>query len=178
MRLTWFSFGSTYRPALAGLVLTVAFVLGAVSLSSAQAAAPPQQPAAAQQQAAPAKPALAFQNDAGLMIVYIKPDKTADFEDLMNKLKEGLAKMDAPEAKQQAASLKLFKLPASAGATVAPYVLFADPAVKNVEYWFLPILYKAYPNDGQALLQKWQDAKAATTPNPAIFDLALVMKMQ
>ncbi len=176
MRLTWFPFGSTYRTALVGLVLAVAFVLGAVSVASAQAAAPPQQPAAAQPPAAPAKPALAFQNDAGLMIVYIKADKTADFEDLMNKLKEGLAKMDAPEAKQQAASLKLFKNPNVQGG-IAVYVLFADPAVKNVEYWFLPILYKAYPNDGQALLQKWTDSKAATPP-PTIFDLALVMKMQ
>jgi hypothetical protein len=176
MRLTWFPFGSTYRPALAGLALAAAFVPGAVSVSSAQAAAP-QQPAAAAQPAAPAKPNIAFQNDAGLVIVYIKPDKTADFEDLMNKLKEGLAKMDAPEAKQQAASLKVFKSPAPAGATVAAYFILADPAVKNVEYWFLPILYKAFPNDGQALFQKWSDAKAPT-PAPAIFDLALVLKMQ
>jgi hypothetical protein len=175
MRLTWFPFGSDRQPALAGLVLAVAFVLGAVSLSFAQAAAPPQQPAAAQE-AAPAKPALAFQNDAGLIIVYIKADKTAEFEGLMTKLKEGLAKMDTPEAKQQAASLQLFKNPNVQGG-IAVYVLFADPVVKNVEYWFLPILYKAYPADGQALLQQWTDAKAATPP-PTIFDLSLVMKMQ
>ena len=177
MRLTWIPFGFDYRPALAGLALAVAFVLGSVSPSFAQAATPPQQPAAAAQQA-PAKPAISFQNDAGLIILYIKPDKAADFEDLMNKLKEGLAKMDAPEAKQQAASLKLFKSsPVPAGSPVAAYFILADPVVKNIEYWFLPILYKAYPNDGQALLLKWTDSKAAT-PAPTIFDLALVMKMQ
>src|SRR5450759_5012600 len=177
MRLTWIPFGFDYRPALAGLALAVAFVLGSVSPSFAQATTPPQQPAAAAQPPAPAKPAISFQNDAGLMILYIKPDKAADFEDLMNKLKEGLAKMDAPGAKQQAASLKLFKSPVPAGSPGAAYFILADPAVKNVEYWFLPILYKAYPADGQALLQKWQDAKVPT-PAPAIFDLALVMKMQ
>jgi hypothetical protein len=175
MRLSWIPFGSDHRPAMAGLVLAVAFTLGAVSVAFAQAAAPPQPPAAAQA-AAPAKPALAFQNDAGLIILYIKADKTADFEDLMNKLKEGLSKMDAPEAKQQAASLKLFKNPNVQGG-IAVYVLFADPVVKGVEYWFLPILYKAYPNDGQALLQKWTDSKAATPP-PTIFDLAQILKMQ
>lgn len=175
MRLTWIPFGFDYRPALAGLALAVAIVLGSVSPSFAQAATPPQQPAAAAQPA-PAKPALAFQNDAGLIILYIKADKTVDFEDLMNKLKEGLSKMDAPEAKQQAASLKLFKNPDVQGG-IAVYVMFADPVVKNIEYWFLPILYKAYPNDGQALLLKWTDSKAATPP-PTIFDLALVMKMQ
>jgi len=173
MRLTWFPSGSDRRLALAGVVLASALVLCAASTSFAQAA--PAQPAAAQQ-AAPAKPALAFQNDAGLMILYIKADKTADFEDLMNKLKEGLGKIDTPEAKQQAASLKLFKNPNVQGG-IAVYVLFADPVVKNVEYWFLPILYKAYPNDGQALLQKWTDSKAATPP-PTIFDLAQVLKMQ
>lgn len=174
MRLTSIPFGSDRRPALAGLLLAVALVVGTASASFAQAAAP-QQPAA-QEQAAPAKPALAFQNDAGLIIIYIKADKTADFEDLMNKLKEGLAKMEAPEAKQQAASLKLFKNPNVQGG-IAVYVLFADPVVKNIEYWFLPILYKAYPADGQALLQKWTDSKAATPP-PTIFDLAQVLKMQ
>jgi hypothetical protein len=170
MRLTWIPLGSDHRPRLAALVLAVAFVLGAVSLSFAQAA-----PA---QAAAPAKATLEFKNDAGLIIFYIKPEKTADFEDLMTKLKDGLAKMDAPEAKQQAASLKLFKNPVQSGATVAVYVLFADPAVKNVEYWFLPILYKAYPADGQALFQKWQDVKAATPAQPTIFDLTQFIKFQ
>lgn len=159
MRLTW-------NPRLVVLVLAVAFVLGAVSFSSAQ------------EQAAPAKPTLAFQNDAGLIIFYIKPDKTADFEELMTKLKDGLGKMDAPEAKQQMASLKLFKAPVASGASVAIYVMLAEPTVKNVEYWFLPILYKAYPTEGQALFAKWQDVKAATPAQPTIFDLTQFIKFQ
>jgi hypothetical protein len=169
MRLTWITFGSLRRPALAGLVLAIAFVLGAASGSFAQAAT--------QEQAAPAKPALSFQHDAGLIIFYIKPDKTADFEDLMNKLKDALAKSDAPEAKQQAASMKLFKdaLPVT---TMARYVLFADPIVKDVEYWFLPILYKAYPNDAQALFAKWKDVAMTTPAQPTIIHLSNVMKFQ
>ncbi len=166
MRLTWIA------------LVFVALVLGSVNASYAQATQAAQPPAAAAAQPPAAdKPALAFQNDAGLIIIYIKPDKTADFEALMTKLKDGLAKMDAPEMKQLAASLKLFKNSAQGG-TVAVYVLFADPVVKNVEYWFLPILYKAYPAEGQALLKQWQDAKAATPAAPTIFDLSLVSKMQ
>lgn len=174
MRLTWFSLVSDRRPMLAGL-LALTVVFGAASLSSAQAAQQPQQPAAAQEQQ-PAKPTLAFQNDAGLLLFYIKPDKTADFEDLMTKFKEGLSKLDAPEAKQQAAGLKLFKAPANA--TAAVYVLVADPVVKNVEYWFLSILYKTFPAEGQALFQKYTDAKADIKPNPTVFDLTVVSKMQ
>jgi hypothetical protein len=145
---------------LAGLVLVL--LLGAASMSFAQDAA---------QQPAPAKPTLAFQNDAGVIILYVKADKTADFEDLMNKFKESLGKVE--EAKAQAASLKLFKGPVGNGTAV--YVLVADPAVKNVEYWFLSILYKGFPADAQALYQKWTDAKAATPPS--VFDLTLVTKM-
>ena len=120
---------------------------------------------------------LAFKNDAALIIFYIKPDKTADFEDLMNKLKEGLAKSEAPEAKQQAAGMKLFKNTA-ANPQVAVYMLVADPVVKDVEYWFLSILYKAFPNDAQALLDKWKGAKADTPAAPGLFDLAQVLKFQ
>ena len=167
MRLTWITFGSLRRPVLAGLVLVFAFVLGAASGAFAQAA-----PA---QQAAPEKPALVFTHEAGLILFYIKPDKTADFEDLMSKLKDGLAKMDAPEAKQQAASMKLLKSTAP-NPQMTIYVLVADPVVKDVEYWFLPILYKAYPNDAQALFAKWQDIKVA--PGQLTFDLAQVMKFQ
>ena len=128
MRLTWNS-------RLTALVLAVAFVLGGVSF------------AAAQDQ--PAKPTLAFTNDAGLIIFYIKPDKTADFEGLMAKLKEGLGKLDAPEAKQQVASLKLFKNKVADGATVAIYVLVADPAVKDVEYLVPPDPVQDVPRRGQ-----------------------------
>jgi hypothetical protein len=158
MRLTWIR--------LAVLVFATAFVLGAVGVSSAQ------------EQAAPAKKDLAFQNDAGLIIFYVKSDKTADFEDLMTKLKDGLAKMDAPEAKQQAAGMKLFKTPVAAGAQVASYVLIADPVVKNTEYWLMSLLYKAYPNDAKALYDKWLDVKAANPAAPTILDLTLVTKLQ
>lgn len=173
MRLTWFSLVNDRRPKVAGLVLAIALVFGAASLTYAQAA-PTQQPATPQQQAAPAKPTLAFQNDAGLVILYVKADQTAGFEELMTKFKEALGKVDIPEAKDQAASLKLFKGPVGNGTAV--YVLMADPAVKNVEYWFLSILYKAFPADAQALYQKWTDVKAATAPS--VFDLTLVTKMQ
>jgi|WetSurMetagenome_2_1015567.scaffolds.fasta_scaffold1057226_1 hypothetical protein len=158
MRLTWNALRFTR---LAALLLAVAFVLGAASVSLAQD-----------------KPTLVFQNDAGLIIFYVKPDKTADFEDLMTKLKDGLAKMEAPEAKQMLAGMKLFKTPVPAGATVASYVLFADPIVKNTEYWLLSLLYKAYPNDAQALYAKWQDVKAANPAQPAILDLTQVIKFQ
>ena len=50
-----------------------------------------------------------FAIDAGMVLNFIKPDKTADFETVMAKLKEALQKSEKPERKQQAASWKVFK---------------------------------------------------------------------
>ncbi|MBP7572112.1 MAG: hypothetical protein KBA95_18810 [Acidobacteria bacterium] len=163
MRLTWFAIVTCRRPMLAGLVLALVLAFGSPTLTFAQ-----------EEQGTPQKPTVAFQNDAGLMILYVKADKTADFEELAARLKEGLTKIEAPEVKQQAESWKLFKGPVGNGTAV--YVMLADPVVKNVEYWFLSLLYKAFPADAQALYQKWTDAKAANPP--AVFDLTLVTKMQ
>ena len=178
MRLTWFSPVNDRRPMVAGLVL--AMVLGAASFTFAQGAATQQQqPAAAQEPAAPAqeKKAVSFQNDVGIVLIYVKADKTADFEDMLTKLKDGLAKTETADLKQTAASLKFLKAPngpAPAGNVL--YVMVADPAVKNVEYWFLSNLYKLYPAEAQALFQKWTDAKG--TVNPVPFDLTVAARMQ
>jgi hypothetical protein len=71
------------------------------------AQAPAGQAPAQQAQAAPA--ARVFASDAGMVLNFIKPDKTADFEAVMAKLKEALQKSEKPERKQQAASWQIFK---------------------------------------------------------------------
>jgi len=168
MRLTGFPLVSDRRPVLAGLVLVL--LLGAASMSFAQEAA---------QQAAPAeKKAVAFTNDVGIVLIYVKEDKTADFEELIGKLKEGLAKAEtAADLKQTAAGLKFLKAPkgpAPAGNVL--YIMLADPVVKDVEYWFLSNLYKLYPADAKALFDKWTAVKG--TANPVPFDLTVASKMQ
>jgi hypothetical protein len=175
MRLTWFPLVSDRRPMLAGLFLAFLVVLGTSSLSFAQAAAAatPQQPA----QATEEKKAIAFTNDVGIVLIYVKADKTADFEALLTKLKDGFAKTEVAELKQEAASLKFLKAPSGpAPAGNALYVMMADPAVKNVEYWLLSNLYKFYPAEAQALFKQWTDAKG--TVNPVLIDLAVALKMQ
>ena len=42
----------------------------------------------------PAKPVLTLEGDATVVIVLIKPDKTADFEAVLAKYKEALSKSD------------------------------------------------------------------------------------
>ena len=71
-----------------------------------------QQPAAAPaQQAAAAPTTRTFAGDGGMVLNFVKPDKTSDFEAIMTKLKEALAKSEKPERKEQAKSWKVFKSP-------------------------------------------------------------------
>ena len=124
-----------------GLV-ALGLVAGVLSASTVQAQTPPAQQAPPAQAAAPTK--RVFASDAGMVLNFIKPDKTADFESVMVKLKEALMKSDKPERKAQAASWKVFKSPEPAGANVL-YVFIIDPAVKDADYQVSNLLAEAFP---------------------------------
>lgn len=101
-----------------------------------------------------------FTADAGMIFNPIKPDKTADFEAVMAKLKEALAKSEKPERKQQAVSWKVLKAaePGPNGSVL--YIFVMDPAVKNVDYTVSLILNEAFPAEVQDLYKKFSEAYA------------------
>jgi hypothetical protein len=103
-----------------------------------QPATPTQQPATP---APPAAPKLAFTTPAGLLLVQIKPDQTSVFEEMVGKLKAGLATTQDPTLKQQAAGFKVFKATEPFG-TNALYVVTIEPAVPNAEYELFAMLQK------------------------------------
>jgi hypothetical protein len=124
------------RPGWIALVLVVAMV-GFAAAASAQQAAPAQQA-----QAAPTT--RTFPGDGGMILNFIKADKTADFEMVIGKLKEALAKSEKPERKQQAAGWKVFKSPDPAQGGNILYVFIIDPAVKGADYSVANILAEAF----------------------------------
>jgi hypothetical protein len=130
-------------------------VVGALSATTAFAQAAP----AAAAQAAPT--ARLFASDAGMVLNFIKPDKTADFEAVMGKLKEALNKSEKPERKQQAASWKVFKSPDPAAGGNVLYVFMIDPAVKGADYTVSTILAEAFPTEVQALYKQYAEAYAS-----------------
>ncbi|MEP7307610.1 MAG: hypothetical protein ABJA98_19070 [Acidobacteriota bacterium] len=131
--------------------------VGLTSASVAHAQAAPA-PAPAQQAAAPTK--RVFASDAGMILNFIKPDKTADFEEVMAKLKEALQKSDKPERKQQAASWKVFKSPDPAGANVL-YVFVIEPSVKDADYTVSNILAELYkPEELNVIFKKYAESYA------------------
>jgi pyruvate/2-oxoglutarate dehydrogenase complex dihydrolipoamide acyltransferase (E2) component len=130
---------------------------------------PPDQPAPSQPapgQPAPSQPAAAaptarsFGSDAGIIINQIKPDRTADFEQVIGKLKEALQKSQDPGRKQQAASWKVFKAQEPGPNGIALYFFVMDPAVKGADYSVSKILAEAFPAEVQDLYKKFSDAYA------------------
>jgi hypothetical protein len=143
--------------------IALGLVVGTLSAATLFAQTPPAQGAPAQPapaaQAAPT--ARTFASDAGMVLNFIKPDKTADFEAVVAKLKEALQKSPKPERKQQAATWKVFKSPDPAAGGNVLYVFTIDPAVKGADYTVSTILSEAFPAEVQALYKQYAEAYAS-----------------
>ena len=135
-------------------------------------AAPAQQPPAAAQAAPTTR---VFPNDGALVLNFIKPDKTADFEAVMAKLKEALQKSEKPERKQQAASWKVFKSPDPAAGGNVLYIFIIEPSVKGADYQISNIIAEGFPSaEANEILTKY-DAAYATGMN--FVNLSLVQDL-
>jgi hypothetical protein len=140
--------------------IAVVVLVGVLSSTVARAQQPPAAPAAPAAQAQAVSNARIFPNDAGMVLNFIKPDKTADFEMIMGKLKEALSKSEKPERKQQAAGWKVFKSADPAGANTL-YVYVIDPSVKGADYQVSNIIAEAFPAaEANELLKKYADCYA------------------
>ena len=160
--------------------IALGVMVGVLTAAMAQAQTPPTQTPPAQQppatttpaqQATTPPPQRLFAADAGLVLNFIKPDKTADFEAVITKLKEALQKSSKPERKQQAASWKVFKSPEPAAGNVL-YVFVIDPSVKGADYTVSTILAEAFPPAEVNELYKQYAGAYATGQN--FVNLALV----
>jgi hypothetical protein len=151
-------------------VIVSGLALVAVTLAGASTAVA-QEPAAAP--AEPAKPVLTLNADAAIITMLIKPDKTADFEFVLNKLKEALNKSEKPERKQQAAGWKVFKSSQMAQGN-AVYLMRIDPVVKGQEYDISRLIAEVFPVEVQEIFAKYKDAFAGR----AITEMSALMSMQ
>ena len=120
--------------------IAIGLVVGTLSATAAFAQQPPA-PAAPAQPAAAAPNPFVFNGDAGAIMNFVKADKTADFEMVLGKLKEALAKSEKPERKQQAAGWKVLKA--------------SEP---GAEYSVGNILVEAFGAEGQALYKTYSEA--------------------
>jgi hypothetical protein len=113
-----------------------------------------------------------FAGDGALLLNFIKPDHTADYELIVSKLKEALQKSDKPERKQQAESWRVFKAAEAGAGGAVIYVSVVYPAVKGADYTVSTILAEAFPTEAQDLYKKYADAFG--TPSGNLLNLTLL----
>ena len=128
--------------------LALALLPAAVFAQTPPAQTPAQPPAAAQPAPTdkPAEPKLGFTTPAGLLLVQVKPDQTAAFEELANKLQTALAATSDAALKAQGSSWKIYKATEAMGGN-ALYVVVVDPASAGTEYNPIDVLYKTMTDD-------------------------------
>ena len=126
------------------------------------AAQPPTPPPPPAQQAAAAPAPRVFGTTTGVVLNFIKPDKTADFEAVVAKLKDALQKSANAQRKEQAASWKVYKSPDPGPGGSVLYVYIVDPVVKGADYTVATILGEAFPAaELAALYKQYTDAYAS-----------------
>ena len=143
-------------------ILALAVLAVTAMPSHAQApAAPAQTPAPGAAPAAAVPNARVFNGGAGLILYTIKPGSTADFDMVLNKTKEALAKSEKPERKQQAASWRVYKSDTPGANGNVTYVMIIDPAIKDADYNIVNILNEAFPAEIQALFKSYTESFAS-----------------
>ena len=112
--------------------------------ASGQAEGQPAATTGQQEEQAPQK--VTFTGDVVLWAFTVHPDKTADYERVLGKLKEAMTKLGRPEIQQQMAGWKVIKNAAPQGDGSILYVHVIDPVVPGADYSITNIVYEAFPD--------------------------------
>jgi hypothetical protein len=99
-----------------------------------------------------------FGADAGMILNLIKPEKSSDFEMVIEKLGAALHQSSDPIRKQQAAGWKVFKAVEPGANNTVLYVFWINPAVSGADYTVSKILYEVFPKEVEDLYRKFSEA--------------------
>lgn len=135
--------------------MTSRTILGTISLAGVLLLGAAEVPAHAQD-----AQKLLLQGDVALWTVAIKPDKTADFEQVLAKLRSALQASDKPERQQQAKNWKVLRLKTPLPDGNIAYVHVVTAPVPDADYAVMRILYEAYPDDARAIYDMYRAAFA------------------
>jgi hypothetical protein len=117
---------------------------------------------------------LTFQGDVALWTVAIKPDKTADFEKVLARVRDALQKSENPQRKQQAAGWRVMRMEKPLPDGNIAYVHIISPVVTGADYTLLKAIYDEFPSESQPLYGLYRDAFAQ---NLALATGSIVMDM-
>ena len=124
-------------------VTSIALALALVPAASF-AQDPPAQPPAAPAQ--PAAPKLTFKSPTGMLLVTVKADQTAAFEEMIAKMRSGAAASTDTSLKA-GASVRVLRSADPGANGNAFYVLLYDAVVPGTEYSWLDIINKTLTDE-------------------------------
>lgn len=101
-----------------------------------------------------------FNTGAGMIIHFINPSKTADFEAVMQKVKEALVKSENPVRKQQGNGWTMYKARETGPNNAVMYFWVIDPAPSGADYTVATILNEAFPTEVQKLYTQFNESYA------------------
>ncbi|MEO8682698.1 MAG: hypothetical protein ABI665_26860 [Vicinamibacterales bacterium] len=107
-----------------------------------------------------ASQARTFGSDAGMILNFVKADKTAEFEGVMARLKEALQHSDKPERQAQAKGWRVYKAQEPGANGTVLYIFWVNPPVKDTDYTVSMILAEVFPSEAQAIFKQYADSLA------------------
>jgi hypothetical protein len=145
-----------------GILVTARFVrdLTAILLRAAPVVFTTRVATQAAQPAPTAHQKLTFDGDTALWTVAIKPDKTADFEQIMKRVHEALMKSSDAQRQKMAAGWKAMRISKPLADGNIAYVHIVHPVVSGADYTIMQILYEAFPDERQSLYELYRNAFA------------------
>jgi hypothetical protein len=113
-----------------------------------------------------------FPSGSALVSHFIKADKTADWEAIMQKLKDALKASENPQRKAQAESWRIFKasVPGPSGSVM--YFWRIDGAPADADFSMVKLMTELFPKEAAELYKQYSDAYQP--PAQQIFQLTLV----
>ena len=107
---------------------------------------------------AQASPKMTLEGDAALLTVAIRPEKAADFEQVMARMRDALLNSDDPKRREQAAGWKVMKLAKPLPDGNVGYVHVINPVTTDADYSVMQTLYEVFPEERQTLYELYRGA--------------------
>ena len=129
--------------------------------------------AAHAQTPAPPNPQYLFPGGAGFVLNFIKPDKTSDWEAMMDKIINALKMSEKSERQAQGKSWKILKAAEQPVKEAVLYMWLIENAPPDTEYSMVKILTELFPKEAADMYKEYSSFYN-TQPAQQFFHLSVV----
>lgn len=111
----------------------------------------------------PPPPTWIVSTDAAAFFIYVKPDRAKGFEEMLARLKKGIAASKDDELMARTKGWAVFSLPDPGPAGTRVYVSLVSPATTAADYSFSALAAATLPADVDELWGLWREAATTVT---------------